>query len=240
MLQVVPVAASQVLGRDFLGSLLTHKWRLTSQQREATLDRKAKADPVNSLAVRLMNQEAAGTHATIGIPSWLFRGMGGFDLEVPTGEDLWQRTLMMDASLQPQVITDQNASGFDLAARPQTISAEICALSDRRCGQGRVVRNQKSGFSPMPKPVLVVLDEVKDTDGEVTMLLKPEGDRHVCGEILTMEELTSELLVIHGVDWLEALNKEWHLPEVGPCTDSQSQWKPDLGVNTLPGCLEFL
>ena len=238
MLQVVPVAASQVLGRDFLGSLLTHKWRLTSQQREATLDPKEKADPVNSLAVRLMNPEAAGTHATIGLPSWLFRGMGGFDLEVPTGEDFWQRTLMMDASLQPQVITDQNASGFDLAARPQTISAEICALSDRRCAQGRVVRNKKSGFSPMPKPVLVVLD-VKDFDDKVTTLLKPEADRHVCGEILTMEELTSELLVLQGMTWLEVF-KEWHLPEVGPCTDSQSQWKPDLGVNTLPGCLEFL
>ena len=43
---------------------------------------------------------------------------------------------------------------------------------------------------------------------------KPEEERDMCGDKLTMLELTSELLYYSGAGWLEAMQK-WNVPKVG-------------------------
>ena len=209
----MPVTASQVLGKSFLEPLFMHNWRLTPEQKNVEWEAEKKADPADSWAVRLMNLECAGTHSTIAAPSWLFRGMGGFDLELPLGEDCWERILMMDPSLAPRVITDENVIGIDLAARPQNSSdvTEMAALSQDKCQRGSVKRNQESGFNPMAK----LLPVLRESPEWAWMLPpKPEEERDFSGDRLTMQELTSDLLYYSGQGWLEAI-KKWGIPKVG-------------------------
>ena len=189
-----------------------HNWRLTPEQKNANLEDAQKADPANSLAVRLMNPESAGTHATIGVTSWLFRGMGGFDMEVPLGDDLWERILMMDPSLAPKVITDENVVGIDLVDRPPPIFiSEMAALSEQRCQLGSVKRNEEKGFNPMGKPIAL---SIEPTDYDEIVQPKPDAERAIVGDMLTVTELTSDLLLFRGEEWLDAMQK-WNVPQVG-------------------------
>ena len=212
ILQVVPVTASQVLGKTFLEPLLMHNWRLTPEQKNEKLEDDQKADPANSLAVRLMNPESAGTHSTIGVTSWLFRGIGGFDMEVPLGDDFWERILMMDPTLARKVITDENVVGIDLVDRPPPIFiSEMAALSEQRCKLGSVKRNEETGFNPMAKPIALSIEPMEFDE---IVQPKPEKERAMCGDTLTMTELTSDLLVFRGGDWLDAMQK-WNVSKVG-------------------------
>lgn len=217
ILQVVPVAASQVLGRDFLVPIWSHRWKLAPHERMAALPPGKKLDLVHSMAVRLMNLEASRTHATIACPSWFFRNLRGFDLQVPLGDDLWQRMLMFDADLAHPVINDVNIVGIDLDDKPQKESFAVCELSEEKLAKGCLKRNLDCPtwnrfVDGGLKQMLLGGTTVED----ITPSKKPSAGGDFL-ELPTMEDIAASLLNTQTAYWLQTM-RSWELSEeVGVC-----------------------